>query len=361
MNFLNKILRVFVRFITDKNYRKQFRFALVEFLLKYDFYKRFGGGRVLHSPLLIGLEPTNRCNLNCKMCARRYWDAEANPLGDMSKDLFDKYILPEAKGKEFLLQIFGEPLMGDNFFYMLEKLQEKGCPTIITTNGILLSKYYKELVDLGLGKIVISFDGLDTLPEIRGIKKDIILQGIEKLNQYKKEKKVNHPEIFFNFVILRENLRDLPAVIELASKVGCKNVSASPAVIHSKELENENLFDFIVETEEVFEKAKKTAKESGVNLSLPPLKDAYGECLLPFKQIFVNFDGDVRPCCVSTINEKDSMKLGNIKDRSLHEYWNCEKMIKIRKSLLDGKNMEPFCKGCTVWYLCRENLFRILP
>lgn len=314
----------------------------------------------MHSPTFIGLEPTNRCNLNCMMCARCFWNDEANPLGDMSRELFDEKILPEARGKEVLLQLLGEPLLADNFFYMLERLNGAAAITAATTNGVLLAKYHRKLVDLGLDKLILSFDGMEHLKDVRGIKPEVILKGIEKLNAYKKEKGVVKPGLSFNFAVLRENIGDLPDVVRAAADVGAKCVDVFPITVHSASLERENYFDFLDEIKESYKKAQKAADETGVQLNLPPVEESRDICLMPFKQIYVNFNGDVRPCCIATINEENTLKLGNLKEHTLSELWNCEAMVKIRRSLLTGENMHPFCRGCSVQDFKRENMFRIL-
>jgi MoaA/NifB/PqqE/SkfB family radical SAM enzyme len=83
--------------------------------------------RVFGPPSLMGIETTNRCNLSCRMCARRYWSKSDNPYGDLSFDFFEKHILPHIRPLQTInLQAFGEPLIANDFFRIFERADPRG-------------------------------------------------------------------------------------------------------------------------------------------------------------------------------------------------------------------------------------------
>lgn len=72
------------------------------------------------------------------------------------------------------------------------------------------------------------------------------------------------------------------------------------------------------------------------------VKNWNNECIQPFKRMYINYDGIIYPCCTAyTIH----YPLGNIKDISLEEAWNGEKINKLRE-LLKKKDMPNFCRKC---------------
>ncbi len=73
--------------------------------------------------------------------------------------------------------------------------------------------------------------------------------------------------------------------------------------------------------------------------------------MLPtFSRLSILEDGTVVPCCI----DLDAMKLGNIKEKSLKEIWNSDKLKKLRKLHLEGKFYQiPTCKECD-WAIKEE-------
>ena len=68
-------------------------------------------------------------------------------------------------------------------------------------------------------------------------------------------------------------------------------------------------------------------------------------CLAPYKQMVINLDGQVVPCCLITANR---VKFGNVFETPWEDIWYGEKMETFRKSLKDGTN--PHClKYCKNW------------
>lgn len=77
----------------------------------------------------------------------------------------------------------GEPLIRKNVTYLIAAIKKIGIDDLsLTTNGVLLSKYAKELADVGLDRVNISLDSLraDRYREItRGGDIEAVLKGIK--------------------------------------------------------------------------------------------------------------------------------------------------------------------------------------
>ena len=132
------------------------------------------------APALVYIEPTNRCNINCMVCARRYWDSKANPLGDMTFDFFKKHILVHLKPFQTVnLQCFGEPLLSKDFLPILKACKALGCRTTFTMKGVVLRKYADSVVSIGADELTVSIDGVETTGKIRNFSIDKVLDVVQ--------------------------------------------------------------------------------------------------------------------------------------------------------------------------------------
>lgn len=69
-------------------------------------------------------------------------------------------------------------------------------------------------------------------------------------------------------------------------------------------------------------------------------------CEYPSQRLVIDADGDIFPCCVDAFKE---MKLGNIKENTLLEVWQSDKLAEIRWRLKHGGLPSVACQNCTSW------------
>ncbi|MCX7822216.1 MAG: radical SAM protein [Syntrophobacterales bacterium] len=161
------------------------------------------------------LEVTRRCNARCSFC--NYWKE-----GSSTKEL-DDYSPIIGKFKPLSLTITGgEPLLRQDLEEIIKRITRVSSFIYINciSNGILMTPDRAiSLWNAGLTQISISLDFLDDRhDEQRGVKglwerikriaKDLPKRGIDNLA--------------FNTVIMRENLKDLPQIVEFAKTHGWK-------------------------------------------------------------------------------------------------------------------------------------------
>ncbi|MCR6106850.1 GTP 3',8-cyclase MoaA [Salipaludibacillus agaradhaerens] len=151
----------------------------------------------------LRISVTDRCNFRCRYC--------------MPSEIFDKYfkflpkndiltfeeitrlasVLANRGGVKKLRITGGEPLMRQNLSTLISMLHEiEGIDDIaMTTNGVFLPKYAKELKLAGLKRVTISLDSLNdqTFMAIndRGIGVHKVLEGIEAARQAGLDVKIN--------------------------------------------------------------------------------------------------------------------------------------------------------------------------
>jgi MoaA/NifB/PqqE/SkfB family radical SAM enzyme len=112
-------------------------------------------------PLWAQINVTWKCNLSCGYCTE-YDNAKGNvPFADVVARI-DKC---KELGVKHTDLIGGEPLLHPDIIPLMQHVLKQGMTTGMTTNGFLLTKEkLDELIDIGMGRIQISVDGLSPTP-----------------------------------------------------------------------------------------------------------------------------------------------------------------------------------------------------
>ncbi|MEO9476003.1 MAG: GTP 3',8-cyclase MoaA [Cyclobacteriaceae bacterium] len=113
-----------------------------------------------HTYLRISL--TDRCNLRCFYCMPE----EGSELTEKANVMKLEEIIAISKafvdlGVDTIRLTGGEPLIRKNFEFLMRELASLGTKLKLTTNGILLDKYYDLFEEIGLKSINVSLDTLD--------------------------------------------------------------------------------------------------------------------------------------------------------------------------------------------------------
>ena len=112
-------------------------------------------------PLVLNIEPTNDCNLNCYICPRRESGRE---VGYMTMDSFKKIVDEASQYKKLrMLNLHkdGESLLHPQLAEMIRYAKEKDISRVIhlNTNGTLLTaRKAEEIIESGIDDITISLD-----------------------------------------------------------------------------------------------------------------------------------------------------------------------------------------------------------
>lgn len=131
----------------------------------------------------IRFETTTKCNYNCIICARDKFQRkiETMPLGGF-KNLFDKILSETSQYNTVTFSGFGEPLLDETLNDKIKYVKSKGFDVLILSNASLLTvRRFKELEDIGVRSIRISFYGMS--PEVYSS-----VHGIPDLNRFNKVK-----------------------------------------------------------------------------------------------------------------------------------------------------------------------------
>ena len=255
------------------------------------------------------------------------------------------------------LQGWGEPLLNDDIFRMIEFCKMKNKLVGFTTNGQLLEeKTIVELIDLKLDILCVSLAGT-TSPTHNRLRKgnnfDQIISNLILLRELKKQKNVSKPNLHIAYLMLESNFEEMRNIVLLAQKLGAKQVIASNlTLIIEKELFSEALFnneqnyDYYSSTlNQIKEEAlKKEIIFFHHNLIPSPFLSGLNCSENICNTLVIDVEGNVSPCVFTmpSLNENliisdtkilsnyfqnqvfplKEKSFGNIASESLWEIWN---------------------------------------
>lgn len=346
-----------------------------------------------HRHLYILMDITNRCNLRCAMCTRAVAvpDAREDMTVGKFRAIGDRCF---DRAAVLALSCGAEPLLAKHLLGILAALPEYKIPsTEMVTNAQLLDETkINALIDIGFSRLIVSVDGA-TAPTYeairRGAKFDRLVTNLTMLHRIKQERRVSHPRVRFNFVMMRSNVEELPALISLAAELGATQVTAQHAVIYEGCLpEDESLFHHQELANHMLIETRRVAAQAGILLNAPRLFDSvhpslaqkrwlvssqlvnaahapreFGlprmrvlvanalrtrvfhreiRCRHPWEVIVLDTEGNVRPC----MNWSPGSPLGNCSHQTFDEIWASDGFARLRDELTGRAPLGDTCRHC---------------
>jgi MoaA/NifB/PqqE/SkfB family radical SAM enzyme len=175
-------------------------------------------------PISVRLATDFSCNLCCPSC--RAHKIKSNPL---ASKIYDSLILPREI-KHLSIGLSGEVFASPSTIKWLSNINSELYPNLkiwLQTNGQLLFEKWDEIKSIhnmfeGIG---ISIDAATkrTYEKLRaGAKWEKIIQTMEFTKSLQKDKKLDCVDI--NFVVQRDNFREIPAFVELGVRWEVANI-----------------------------------------------------------------------------------------------------------------------------------------
>ena len=284
----------------------------------------------LNSPLVVYVEPSSFCNLECKFCPQHNGRGEF-PTFNMSLKTFQKTLddISTFNTKPSLMRFcgIGDPLFNKQISKIVKMagLSNVIKKTEIITNGTMLNDERINTFSEYLDRIVISVEGLSELEystfALRKINFDKFVANIKKFYEIKDRKCVIHIKIHNAAVRTSKKKKRFFEIFESICD----------------EIYIENLVDLWPE------KKSNLGLDAGHRFeSTPPPSSKV--CPQIFKSMQVNANGEVLPCCVDW---KSINVVGDIKKNTLKEIWHGETIKDLQKKhLLGQRNTFSPCNEC---------------
>ncbi len=318
------------------------------------------------------------CNLRCIMCDHPY-----KPHSEMSVETAYA-VMDQLTHPVRLSFIGGEPCLWliKRQEVMRRALQD-GHVVHMTTNGMLLSQM-TDFVDAFRDRrvsVLFSIDGFEKSYERIRPRSDwnTLVESIRLINSRRRQGGNTSAPIMVNTVLMRSNLDELPALINFCAQEGVDVITLSYGIIYDSMVkrgqitESESVFFCKEETDRAVAAAIDVALRLGITLNAPaplcnpnvqggrtigkpvgigapgssPLPNGGAvPCRNPWREIWVNQDGSVQPCCCGGIGPT----IGHVND-GLANVWNSAMMLDVRSHLARNE----FHEDCR----CGANMFGV--
>jgi radical SAM protein with 4Fe4S-binding SPASM domain len=269
-------------------------------------------------PLLVDLELSSRCNLNCPMCytITEEFQSKVNRK-HMEFDLYKK-IVDEIAGKVFAIRLSlrGESTLNRHFIEAISYAKQKGIPEVSTlTHGKKLTgEYLRKVIEAGIDWITISIDGMEeTYNRIRRpLTWEDTLGRLKEIRELKNELGTQKPVIKVQGIwpAIREN----PTAYYNALAPYTDLVAYNPLIDYLR-----NDADIVYEE----------------NFACPQL----------YQRLVIGSDGRVMMCS----NDEDTKHpVGDAYKQSIYEIWHSDAMNKVREihARKDGFKDLEVCRNC---------------
>jgi radical SAM protein with 4Fe4S-binding SPASM domain len=288
-------------------------------------------------PPVLTIEPTNQCNLHCPLCTTGSGEMERSQ-GRMSLDTFKKII--DHMGKDiFFMLIYhqGEPYMNKDFFKFVELAKQNKIYVTTSTNGhYFTDNNIHKTLQSGLDSMIISLDGTTqkTYEKYRvGGNLERVLDGTARLVSERRRRKLHHPNIALQFLVMKHNEHEIPEVKRIAEQLQVDRLLIKNIEVRSLDEANDWLPS---------EKKFRRYDFDGQAYSVKGLdKNA---CTRPWLSTLINWDGTFVPCCFDKNGTYPMGDIHNISD--LKEMWTGKAFTDFRSQLLQDRKKIDICRNC---------------
>lgn len=279
-------------------------------------FPRKGPAREISQRLfpVLQLEVTGRCRTGCRFCPIGMEEVSSIP-GDLSYEVFQRDILPWLHLFEMVyLQGWGEPLLHENFWEMLEDTQRAGCKVGFTTNGSRLnSSSINRIIDAQADILSVSFAGAtaETHESLRRNSRfSSLVYRVQELIGAKNTSEHRKPWVELHFLMMKKNIAELPAFVELAASLGADEVVATNLTYAATiQMDQAHVFgrdeEEVADAQSAVDAAITAARHLGIPFRAYPL--LMNESTLvcdsdPIGSMFITHTGEVAPCVYMGLN-----------------------------------------------------------
>jgi MoaA/NifB/PqqE/SkfB family radical SAM enzyme len=269
-----------------------------------------------------------------------------------------------------VLHGLGEPLLNKDLPRMISYLKARGTYVLFNSNGIALTaRRGQAIIDAGLDEYRLSMDGStpETYAKIRGVDAfDKIWRNVRAFVAMQRAQNASKPAVSLWFTAMRENLEDLPGLIDLAADAGIKEVYMQRLVYFEEGLAASKQSLYRRSTSEelaLVKRCEEQCQERGITFnaagSATPVESLlrdFGErpwsgCRRPYPLPYITSSGNVLSCCFAPFGHrsakeyKEERVLGNIFQQPIEEIWNGDQYEAFRRAF-ESDHPARHCSQC---------------
>ncbi|HOW14077.1 radical SAM protein [Methanosarcina sp.] len=312
--------------------------------------------------LAIRLETNTSCNLRCRYCYARSGEdtvkiADFNAL---------KRIISEAKGlgiRSVVVIGGGEPTLYPNFRELIAYIDSLEIVPMVFSNTVLMTEELAEFLHEHNASVMGKLDSLN--PEVQDYLAgkegafENIKAGLANLIKagFSNPEEPEKLRLGISFVSNKMNLKEIKEIWHFCRQ---NNIFPNMEILTPTGRANNQLEDKLLTADEIKEYKLKLLeidrKYYGYNW-LPYTPITASGCLQHLYSLYINIEGDVRPCAPTKLDEHPALRVNgkypyNVNRMSLKEIYNSELFTYVRNidRVLEGRcwNCEYIeeCIGC---------------
>ena len=305
-------------------------------------------------PEFCEIEVTTRCDMRCKLCEHTYWKTQPR---DMTFEEFKKIVDEFPTLKWAGMTGIGQSMLNKDYLKMMKYLKDKNVYIENFDNfKHLTPEVSKQMIDMGLDKLYVSLDAAKeatfNLMQV-GADWDSVINNIKSFDAYKKSKHLHFPELWFHFIMTKDNVAEMEDYLQLIHDLGVEveGVQFTKLLHDFKEVKDSH----VEITDEKKMSVMKKALELGIkasfnmNTSSEEEKTPIEFCSV-WTQPFIFADGTVIPCCSQNEQNDRPFQIltspGNILKDGMRKVWkNFGKMV----DELNNNKIPKQCERCVLY------------
>jgi MoaA/NifB/PqqE/SkfB family radical SAM enzyme len=300
----------------------------------------------LGMPLNILIEPTERCNYHCIKCEKFSEKYKNNIRSFARRDIsFNHYckLIDEIGDVLLTLRLwhYGEPFLNKDIFRMIKYAKEKNIIVAISSNlSLLTEEKAKNLIDSKLDYLIVSFDGASEQTYGLYHGKNYfhkVVNNLRRLVELKKKKKSLNPFIELQFIVMKENEKEIEKVRELAEDLGVNKLTylkLDTTNINFRQIKNLSSKDDIL------------PKSKDYCFDLEEM-NRINFCSIPWEETLIRYSGAILPCAADL---SQVYQMGRLFDENNYfgfkRLWNNKDYRKLREAVRSDINRVKICYSC---------------
>lgn len=319
---------------------------------------------------LLKLDTVNLCNLACKHCGVHLIRDRAEPV-TMSAELLNRVadeVFPYCH--EVCFGSMAEPWMSPIIEDALTLGRARQVPflQVVTNASLLDERRARVLIDRQVDLVSVSVDAAtpETYAAIRGGDLGTVVTNVKRLMELRDRCESRTPRLRINFVMLRSNLHEMPAMVDLAHDLGAELLDFTmPFLDRRQSLAHELPSREPGLWEAMMEEARRRMEVQGLPTAhLPDVRGALAArerassgrepargpdpgggplCFAPWCYLCIDPSGDVHPCCSPYV--LGGPPFGNVGESALGEILDGPRYRELRRSLESGRLLDD-CARC---------------
>ena len=319
-----------------------------------------GGRRFMQ----LEIDISNRCNLRCVMCYHSLDAFVRRPPAFLSLERFEQIaaaVLPQAH--TLTLALGSEPMTSPHFIPLLRAAARHRVPrvTFFTNATLMHDAVVDAILDARVTEVCVSIDGAtrETYETIRrGASFDRVIDNVRRLVAARDRRGQPEPRVRFDVVMMRKNVHELPAIVELASLCGASAVNffhmvayegldtAQQSLALSPELSDRWLGLALLAAERLGVTVTAHPRLFAADRNQGVEAEAFAPtpyCAFPFFHVSMNSEGDVLPCPFS----HGEAPYGRVTTETpLQVIWLGSRFSELRRRILD-RDPPDMCRRCS--------------